>query len=177
MPGSRHKLTVTLYQGYSEGLADNELDSEISSLFGPGDGREGSRLQNLHLMSPLEYAAMLKQYTEPSLGVLGQDITPDSGVVVDSRNHSKERDGGEARDRRDKFVSGARKNGGSKQQEVEESSGESSSGSSSGSRGRNDSLLLRNGRYRRVPTEVPGVEDKEERKEEGAAQHLEMIDR
>ena len=27
-----------------------------------------------------------------------------------------------------------------------------SSGSSSGSRGRNDSLLLRNGRYRRVPT-------------------------
>ena len=65
-------------QGYSEGLADNELDSEISSLFGPtggtgeGGGREGSRLQNLHLMSPLEYAAMLKQYTEPSLGVLGQ---------------------------------------------------------------------------------------------------------
>ena len=60
-------------QGYSEGLADNELDSEISSLFGPGEGgREGSRLQNLHLMSPLEYAAMLKQYTEPSLGVLGQ---------------------------------------------------------------------------------------------------------
>ena len=65
-------------QGYSEGLADNELDSEISSLFGPageGAGREGSRLQNLHLMSPLEYAAMLKQYTEPSLGVLGQVAT------------------------------------------------------------------------------------------------------
>ena len=75
---------------YSEGLADNELDSEISSLFGAGDGRD-ARLQNLHLMSPLEYAAMLKQYTEYSepVGVLGQDITPDSGVVVDSRHHSK----------------------------------------------------------------------------------------
>ena len=74
-------------------------------------------------MSPLEYAAMLKQYTEPSLGVLGQvenlsgstntevlfwqDITPDSGVVVDSRNHSKERDAsGEAKSRRENFVSG-----------------------------------------------------------------------
>ena len=68
-------------------MADNELDSEISSLFGGGDGRE-ARLQNLHLMSPLEYAAMLKQYTEPC-GILGQDITPDSGVVVDSRHHSK----------------------------------------------------------------------------------------
>ena len=77
---------------YSEGLADNELDSEISSLFGAGDGRD-ARLQNLHLMSPLEYAAMLKQYTEYSepVGVLGQDITPDSGVVVDSRHHSKVR--------------------------------------------------------------------------------------
>ena len=78
---------------YSEGLADNELDSEISSLFGgAGDGRD-ARLQNLHLMSPLEYAAVLKQYTEYSepVGVLGQDITPDSGVVVDSRHHSKVR--------------------------------------------------------------------------------------
>lgn len=113
-------------------------------------------------MSPLEYAAMLKQYTEPSLGVLGADITPDSGVLVDSRNHSKERDG-EAKHRRENFVK-SRKSG-SKQPEVEESSGESSSGSSSGSRGRNDSLLLRNGRYRRVPTEAPEV-----REEEGKAE-------
>ena len=74
-------------QGYNDGLADNELDSEVSSLFGGGDNRE-AKLQNLHLMSPLEYAAMLKQYTEPC-GVLGQDITPDSGVVMDSRHHSK----------------------------------------------------------------------------------------
>ena len=85
---SEQYLTSQATLGYSEGLADNELDSEISSLFGGGDGRE-ARLQNLHLMSPLEYAAMLKQYTEPVSGVLGQDITPDSGVVVDSRHHSK----------------------------------------------------------------------------------------
>ena len=122
-------------------------------------------------MSPLEYAAMLKQYTEPSLGVLGQDITPDSGVVVDSRNHSKEREGTEAKTRRDNFVSGSRRVG-SKQQEVEESSGESSSGSSSGSRGRNDSLLLRNGRYRRVPTEAP-EEARGEHAQEEAPPHLE----
>jgi hypothetical protein len=40
----------------SQGFADSELDSEISSLF--SYGRE---VPNLHLMSPLEYAAMLKQ--------------------------------------------------------------------------------------------------------------------
>ena len=44
-----------------EGEEETELDSEISSL-----------------MSPMEYAA-----------VLGQDITPDSGVVMDSRIHSR----------------------------------------------------------------------------------------
>jgi len=51
--------------------------------------------------------------------------------------------------------------GGSKQA-AEEYSGDSSSKSStgsSGSRGRNDSLLLRNGRYRRVPTEAPEMAD------------------
>jgi hypothetical protein len=108
---------------------------------------------------------MLKQYTEPSLGVLGQDITPDSGVLVDcSRQHSKERDG-EAKTRRENFVSSrGRAGGGGGKQAGEESSGESSSkssttGSSSGSRGRNDSLLLRNGRYRRVPTEAPELAD------------------
>ena len=44
-----------------EGEEEAELDSEISSL-----------------MSPMEYAA-----------ALGQDITPDSGVVMDSRIHSR----------------------------------------------------------------------------------------
>jgi hypothetical protein len=39
-----------------QGFADSELDSEISSLF--SYGRE---VPNLHLMSPLGYAAMLKQ--------------------------------------------------------------------------------------------------------------------
>ena len=82
----------TDYTGFNEtgSLADNELDSEISSLFGPGEGRE-ARLANLHLMSPLEYSAAMKQYAGEPAGVLGQDITPDSGVVVDSRHHSKVR--------------------------------------------------------------------------------------
>jgi len=137
-------------QGYNEGLADNELDSEISSLFGGGDGRE-ARLQNLHLMSPLEYAAMLKQYTEPC-GILGQDITPDSGVVVDSRNHSKERESHDARQRRDNFVVSSRAISNPKHEIIDSNESSDSSGSSSGSRGRNDSLLLRNGRYKRVPT-------------------------
>jgi len=83
---------------------ESELDSEISSLF----SYEQRDVKNLHLMSPLEYAAMLKQqYTEPT-GPLGKDITPDSGVVVDSNNHSKERESREARSRRDNFVQGSR---------------------------------------------------------------------
>ena len=73
---------------FSDYIADNELDSEISSLF--GTDRE-ARLQNLHLLSPMEYSAAMKQYTGEAPGVLGQDITPDSGVVVDSRHHSKVR--------------------------------------------------------------------------------------
>ena len=64
---------------------EEDLDTEISNLFG---AEREPRLQNLHLMSPLEYAAMLKQHTSPP-GILGQDITPDSGVVVDSRIHSR----------------------------------------------------------------------------------------
>ena len=76
---------------FSDYIADNELDSEISSLFGAGDREREGRLQNLHLMSPLEYSAAMKQYTGEAPGVLGQDITPDSGVVVDSRHHSKVR--------------------------------------------------------------------------------------
>ena len=94
---SRHRRPDTDQEDSEAGLytetgslADNELDSEISSLFGAGDREREGRLQNLHLMSPLEYSAAMKQYTggEPP-GILGQDITPDSGVVVDSRNHSR----------------------------------------------------------------------------------------
>ena len=76
-------------EDFSDYIADNELDSEISSLFGAGDREREARLQNLHLMSPLEYSAAMKQHTGEPPGVLGQDITPDSGVVVDSRHHSK----------------------------------------------------------------------------------------
>ena len=90
---SRHRRPDTDQEDSEAGLytetgslADNELDSEISSVWGPGPGEP--RLPGLALVSPLEYAAIMKQYTEPSL-VLGQDITPDSGVVVDSRHHSK----------------------------------------------------------------------------------------
>ena len=39
-----------------------------------------------------------------------------------------------------------------KQEILDSTESSDSSGSTSGSRGRNDSLLLRNGRYRRVPT-------------------------
>ena len=92
---SRHRRPDTDQEDSEAGLytetgslADNELDSEISSVWGPGPGE--ARLPGLALVSPLEYAAIMKQYTEPSL-VLGQDITPDSGVVVDSRHHSKVR--------------------------------------------------------------------------------------
>ena len=67
--------------GEDPDLADTEVDSEISSLFGGERDLRDPRLQNLHLMSPLEYAA------RP--GILGQDITPDSGVVMDSRLHSR----------------------------------------------------------------------------------------
>ena len=87
-------------EDFSDYIADNELDSEISSLFGTSGEREReARLQNLALMSPLEYSNAMKQYTgdQSTQGVLGQDITPDSGVVVDSRHHSKVRHPGEKR--------------------------------------------------------------------------------
>ena len=136
-------------QAYSESnLADNELDSEISSLFGAGESRE-QRLQNLHLMSPLEYAAMLKQYQEPHSS-LGPDITPDSGVMVE---------GGGVRavpTTRPVLAPAARPG-----DQADCSTAESSDSSGSfGSRGRGDSLLQRSGRYgrqyRAVPTQEGG---------------------
>ena len=86
--GSRRGQPRSQEEDFSDYIADNELDSEISSLF--GTDRE-ARLQNLHLLSPMEYSAAMKQYTGEAPGVIGQDITPDSGVVVDSRHHSKVR--------------------------------------------------------------------------------------
>ena len=48
------KKTVSPHQGL-----DSELDSEISSLFSYNE--DPRRIKNLHLVSPLEYAALLKQ--------------------------------------------------------------------------------------------------------------------
>jgi len=45
------------------------------------------------------------QYSSPSAGLLGKDITPDSGVVTESRNHSKEREQLDARLRRQNYAS------------------------------------------------------------------------
>ena len=141
-----------------EGEEEAELDSEISSLFGEE--------RNLHLMSPMEYAA-----------VLGQDITPDSGVVMDSRIHSRvshlnqlfsshlteyflqerERDGLDVKSKRENFLASSRVMAAAKNEAANEST-ESSDSSSFGSRGKNDSLLHRNGRYIRVPTNEDHLE-------------------
>ncbi len=100
-------FTSQATQGYSEGLADNELESEVSSIFGgensiqipdlPKNGQDlgggGSAGVN-----PLEYSAMLKLYGAGAAGndprmrqnVNKQrhlkDSTPDSGVVADGSN-------------------------------------------------------------------------------------------
>lgn len=141
--------------GRGEGEEEAELDSEISSLFGEE--------RNLHLMSPMEYAA-----------VLGQDITPDSGVVMDSRIHSRvsplnllpsfiliqhflqdrERDSLDVKSKRENLLASSR----AAKNEAANESTESSDSSSFGSRGRNDSLLQRNGRYIRVPTNEDHLE-------------------
>ena len=56
-------FTSQATQGYSEGLADNEQESEVSSIFGidPGVPNIPPNGESSHL-SPLEYSAMLKLY-------------------------------------------------------------------------------------------------------------------
>ena len=58
-------FTSQATQGYSEGLADNELESEVSSVFGldPSvpDLPRNHDPSGSHI-SPLEYSAMLKLY-------------------------------------------------------------------------------------------------------------------
>jgi hypothetical protein len=58
-------FTSQATQGYSEGLADNELESEVSSVFGldPSvpDLPRNHDTSGSHI-SPLEYSAMLKLY-------------------------------------------------------------------------------------------------------------------
>ena len=89
------QFTSQATQGYSEGLADNE--SELSGH--RGDPLENRRAKDLHLVSPLEYSAMLKLYGG-GLGGGGtdfqrpavpskKDVTPDSGVVNSDSNKSR----------------------------------------------------------------------------------------
>lgn len=99
-------FTSQATQGYSEGLADNEQESEVSSIFGidPVIPDLPRNHENTHI-SPLEYSAMLKLYRsaggmDPHLQQANgrsngqplrnhlKDATPDSGVVADTNNLS-----------------------------------------------------------------------------------------
>ena len=97
---------------YSEGLADNELESEVSSVFGLDPSIPDLPRNHDPHISPLEYSAMLKLYRSAGIegrgggvnpagnnaippggsGVGAQkghhlkDTTPDSGVVADNNN-------------------------------------------------------------------------------------------
>ena len=55
-------FTSQATQGYNEGLADNELESEVSSIFGPEMPAIPDLPKNGQEVSPLEYSAMLKLY-------------------------------------------------------------------------------------------------------------------
>ena len=104
-------FTSQATQGYSEGLADNELESEVSSIFGIESGLPPNNLpppQNGEShVSPLEYSAMLKLYrTGMEISGSGgnngsangkssssrphlKDTTPDSGVVADNSHSNR----------------------------------------------------------------------------------------
>ena len=101
-------------QGYTDGLADNE--SEASSRFGTNGNKDplshqlphNKQNKKLHLVSPLEYSAMLKLYNSSDQGAVsgdpvagaphplvnqrhppqGKDITPDSGVAMGNNTDS-----------------------------------------------------------------------------------------
>ena len=108
-------------QGYADGLADNE--SEASSMFGTNGNKDplshqlphNKQNKKLHLVSPLEYSAMLKLYnsggdqagsgdhsssSHPQAAISGnqrphhpqsqgsKDITPDSGVAMGNNTDS-----------------------------------------------------------------------------------------
>ena len=82
-------FTSQATQGYSEGLADNELESEVSSIFGVENPVEMPRNSESHI-SPLEYSAMLKLYRSAAINNKQslKDTTPDSGVVGDHNSNS-----------------------------------------------------------------------------------------
>ncbi len=91
------RFTSQATQGYAEGLAD--VESEASTRKGAKDKAGGSG----HVVSPLEYSAMLKLYSQESdappiapvrttsSSQRSKDITPDSGVVTE--NNSEQRNG------------------------------------------------------------------------------------
>ena len=102
-------FTSQATQGYSEGLADNELESEVSSVFGLDPSIPDLPRNHDPHMSPLEYSAMLKLYRSAAIDSRGghpsaggnvppgggpssqkghnlKDTTPDSGVVADNNN-------------------------------------------------------------------------------------------
>ena len=98
-------FTSQATQGYSEGLADNELESEVSSVFGLDPTVPDLPRNHDPHISPLEYSAMLKLYRSagietrggttnvppggsgvPQKGLHLKDTTPDSGVVADNNN-------------------------------------------------------------------------------------------
>ena len=105
-------FTSQATQGYSEGLADNELESEVSSIFGiessglPPNNLTPAPQNGESHVSPLEYSAMLKLYRSgmeiSSSGNNGsangkssggrphlKDTTPDSGVVADNSHSNR----------------------------------------------------------------------------------------
>ena len=84
-------ITSQATQGYSEGLADNEQESEVSSIFGVDPTVPDLPRNNESHISPLEYSAMLKLYRSAGIIESGRgkhlkDTTPDSGVVADNNN-------------------------------------------------------------------------------------------
>ena len=108
-------FTSQATQGYSEGLADNELESEVSSVFGLDPSIPDLPRNHDPHMSPLEYSAMLKLYRSAAIDSRGghpsaggnlppgggqgpqkgghklKDTTPDSGVVADNNNSNSNR--------------------------------------------------------------------------------------
>ena len=85
------QFTSQATQGYSQGLADNETEASSDR------GTQLNKGKDLHLVSPLEYSAMLKLYggggadaTDFQRPVSSKkDVTPDSGVVNSDSNKSR----------------------------------------------------------------------------------------
>jgi len=90
-------------------LAGNLSSPPWRGIRGPSDGDSPRKPppddDDSDLQSSTDTNQQLMQYSSPSAGLLGKDITPDSGVVTESRNHSKEREQHDARLRRQNYAS------------------------------------------------------------------------